>query len=193
MTASACLSDTSLRALTLQFKINVARIKVLIIFPWVFTPYYLLSSGGLLHHLSCPSGSQFRYNFHLWALSFELDFNLVNFFPEQHPKLSPFIHKIELIPILSISCLSHCSVPLPIFLSVPLCTTALSLSMQNMLQRPLSLPSILTLKSSLRIFLPAPFYSLSFFINSTNISCAHSFSRSLTDSPSHTENADFQL
>jgi len=93
MTASACLSDTSLRALTLQFKTNMARIKVLITFPWVFTPYHLLSNGGLHHHLSCPSGSQFRYHFHLSALSFKLDFNLVNFFPERHPKLSPSIHK----------------------------------------------------------------------------------------------------
>lgn len=85
MNNSACLPDTSLLVLTLQFKINTARIKVLIISPWVLTPYYLLSNSGL-HHLSCPSGSWFRYHSHLCALSFELHLNLADFSPVQYLK-----------------------------------------------------------------------------------------------------------
>lgn len=92
MNTSACLSDTSLLMLTLLFKINTARIKVLIISPWVLTPYYLLNKDGL-HHFSCPSGSWFRYHFHLWELPFQLYWSLVDFSPVWYLKAFLTIHK----------------------------------------------------------------------------------------------------
>lgn len=89
MNTSACLSDTSLLVLTLQFRINTARIKALLIFPWVLTPYYLLNNSGPHHLLVYPSGSWFRYHFRLWTLSFELYWNLVDSSPVQYLKAFP--------------------------------------------------------------------------------------------------------
>lgn len=113
MNTSACLSDTSLLVLTLQFRINTARIKALLIFPWVLTPYYLLSNSGPHHLLAYPSGSWFRYHFRLWTLSFELYWNLVDSSPVQYLKAFPI--QPQSLNSSWFSYLSHCSASLPGF------------------------------------------------------------------------------